>query len=104
MAEGMYLTTNQLMGHTILNALDRADKPLAFLSGPSFAEEILKGNPTTLVVASDTIFNVVRIQKILSNFKAVGVFTSDKPVGNHASKVISDLNLFNPLVSFHFLY
>jgi glycerol-3-phosphate dehydrogenase (NAD+) len=93
-AKGLYLKTYQLMGHAILDALDRADQPLAFLSGPSFAEEILKGNPTTLVVASDAIFNAVRIQKMLSNFKTVRVFTSDDPVGVQASKAISNLNLF----------
>eukprot|EP00571_Detonula_confervacea_P006119 CAMPEP_0172314948 /NCGR_PEP_ID=MMETSP1058-20130122/23631_1 /TAXON_ID=83371 /ORGANISM="Detonula confervacea, Strain CCMP 353" /LENGTH=322 /DNA_ID=CAMNT_0013028909 /DNA_START=269 /DNA_END=1237 /DNA_ORIENTATION=- len=80
-AKGLYLRTNQLMGHAILDALDRSDQPLAFLSGPSFAEEIMKGNPTTLVVASDELFQAVRIQRLLSNFKTVRVFTSDDPVG-----------------------
>lgn len=80
-AKGLYLQTNQLMGHAILDALDRADQPLAFLSGPSFAEEIMKGNPTTLVVASDEIFQAVRVQQMLSNFKTVRVFTSNDPVG-----------------------
>ena len=58
---------------------------MAFLSGPSFAEEIMKGNPTTLVVASDAIFNAVRIQRMLSNFRTVRVFTSDDPVGVQVS-------------------
>ncbi|KAL7530791.1 hypothetical protein ACHAXR_003678 [Thalassiosira sp. AJA248-18] len=80
-AKGLYLRTNQLMGHAILDALDRADQPLAFLSGPSFAEEIMKGNPTTLVVASDELFQAVRVKQMLSNFKTVRVFTSDDPVG-----------------------
>jgi len=86
-AKGLYLKTNQLMGHAILDALDRADQPLAFLSGPSFAEEIMKGNPTTLVVASDELFQAVRIQKMLSNFKTVRVFTSDDPVGVQVSSL-----------------
>ena len=80
-AKGLYLPTQQLMGHAILDALDRAEQPLAFLSGPSFAEEIMKGNPTTLVVASDQIFQAVRIQKMMSNFKTMRVFTSSDPVG-----------------------
>ena len=50
------------MGHAILDALNRADQSLTFLSGPSFAEDIMKVNPTTLVVASDELFQAVRIQ------------------------------------------
>jgi glycerol-3-phosphate dehydrogenase len=80
-AKGLYLRTNQLMGHAILDALDRSYQPLAFLSGPSFAEEIMRGDPTTLVVASDEVFHSVRVQGILSNFRTVRVFTSDDPVG-----------------------
>mmetsp|Transcript_10467 Transcript_10467/g.17792 ORF Transcript_10467/g.17792 Transcript_10467/m.17792 type:complete len:428 (-) Transcript_10467:1814-3097(-) len=80
-AKGLYLPTQQLTGHAILDALDRAEQPLAFLSGPSFAEEIMKGNPTTLVVASDDLFQAVRIQRMMSNFKTIRVFTSDDPVG-----------------------
>ena len=80
-AKGLYLRTNQLMGHAILDALDRAEQPLAFLSGPSFAVEIMKGHPTTLVVASDVPYNAVRVQKMLSNFKTIRVFISDDPIG-----------------------
>ncbi|KAL3784270.1 hypothetical protein ACHAWO_001226 [Cyclotella atomus] len=80
-AKGLYLPTQQLMGHAILDALDRAEQPLAFLSGPSFASEIMKGDPTTLVVASDQLFQAVRIQRIMNNFKTLRVFTSDDPVG-----------------------
>lgn len=80
-AKGLYLPTQQLMGHAILDALDRAEQPLAFLSGPSFAVEIMKGDPTTLVVASDELFQAVRIQRIMSNFRTLRVFTSDDPVG-----------------------
>ena len=80
-AKGLYLQTNQLMGHAILDALDRAEQPLAFLSGPSFAIEIMKGHPTTLVVASDVSYNAVRVQKMLSNFKTIRVFISDDPIG-----------------------
>ena len=79
--KGLYLETNQLMGHAILDALDRADQPLAFLSGPSFAEEIMRGFPTTLVVASDSSFHAVRVQQLMSNFRTVRVFVSDDPIG-----------------------
>jgi glycerol-3-phosphate dehydrogenase len=87
-SKGLYLRTNQLMGHAILDALDRSYQPLAFLSGPSFANEIMKGDPTTLVVASDEIFHSVRVQRMLSNFRTVRVFTSDDPVGVQVRFVI----------------
>eukprot|EP00804_Cyclotella_cryptica_P011514 CCRYP_019877-RA/>CCRYP_019877-RA protein AED:0.03 eAED:0.03 QI:297/1/1/1/1/1/2/364/372 len=80
-SKGLYLPTQQLMGHAILDALNRAEQPLAFLSGPSFAVEIMKGDPTTLVVASDELFQAVRMQRIMSNFRTLRVFTSDDPVG-----------------------
>ncbi|EJK77821.1 hypothetical protein THAOC_00321 [Thalassiosira oceanica] len=79
--KGLYLETNQLMSHAILDALDRVDQPLAFLSGPSFAEEIMRGFPTTLVVASDSSFHAVRVQQLMSNFRTVRVFVSDDPIG-----------------------
>jgi len=90
------------MGHAILDALDRADQPLAFLSGPSFAEEIMKGNPTTLVVASDEIFQAVRVQQMLSNFKTVRVFTSNDPVG--VREYTSLFHFFCVIIQFPFSY
>jgi len=80
-AKGLYLPTQQLMGHAILDALDRAEQPLAFLSGPSFAEEIMKGDPTVLAVASDQLFLAVRIQRLLSNKSSLRIYTSQDPVG-----------------------
>ena len=82
-AKGLYLPTHQLIGHAILDALDRAEQPLAFLSGPSFAEEIVKGYPTAVVVASDQLFWAVRIQKILSNPQTFRVYTSQDPIGEY---------------------
>ena len=80
-AKGLYLPTKQLIGHAILDALERAEQPLAFLSGPSFAEEILKKFPTAVVVASDQLFHAVRIQKLLSNSKSFRVYTTQDTVG-----------------------
>jgi hypothetical protein len=54
-AKGLYLKTKQLVGHAILDALNRAEQPLAFLSGPGFAEEIVQGFPTSVVIASDQL-------------------------------------------------
>lgn len=80
-AKGLYLPTKQLIGHAILDALDRAQQPLAFLSGPSFAEEVVKGYPTAVVVASDQLFLAVKMQKILSNKTSFRVYTSQDPIG-----------------------
>eukprot|EP00581_Thalassiosira_minuscula_P007496 CAMPEP_0183710090 /NCGR_PEP_ID=MMETSP0737-20130205/5943_1 /TAXON_ID=385413 /ORGANISM="Thalassiosira miniscula, Strain CCMP1093" /LENGTH=756 /DNA_ID=CAMNT_0025938313 /DNA_START=74 /DNA_END=2344 /DNA_ORIENTATION=+ len=80
-AKGLYLKTYKLMGHAIRDALGQANQPLAFLSGPSFAEEIMKSNPTALVVASDELTHAVRMQQIMRNSKTVRVSTSDDPVG-----------------------
>ena len=80
-AKGLYLPTKQLIGHAILDALDRAEQPLAFLSGPSFAEEIVQNFPTAVVVASDHLFLAVKMQKILSNKFSFRVYTSQDPIG-----------------------
>ena len=80
-SKGLYLKTQQLIGHAILDALDRAEQPLAFLSGPGFAEEIVQGFPTSVVVASDRLFLAVRVQKIMSNQQSFRVYTSQDPIG-----------------------
>jgi len=80
-AKGLYLKTKQLIGHAILDALDRAEQPLTFLSGPGFAEEIVKGHPTSVVVASDQLFLAVRVQRIMSNMRNFRVYTSQDPIG-----------------------
>lgn len=80
-AKGLYLPTQQLIGHAILDALDRAEQPLAFLSGPSFAEEICQGFPTAVVVASDQLYLAIKMQRILSNKQSFRVYTSQDPIG-----------------------
>jgi glycerol-3-phosphate dehydrogenase len=80
-SKGLYLPTQQLIGHAILDALDRASQPLCFLSGPSFAEEILQGFPTAVVIASDKLYLAVQMQKLLSNKKSFRVYTSQDPIG-----------------------
>ena len=80
-AKGLYLPTKQLVGHAILDALQRASQPMCFLSGPSFAEEIVKGYPTSVVVASDRLYLASKLQRIMSNDKHFRVYTSDDPIG-----------------------
>jgi glycerol-3-phosphate dehydrogenase (NAD+) len=80
-AKGLYLPTQQLIGHAILDALDRASQPLCFLSGPSFAQEIVKGYPTAVVIASDQLYLASKMQRIMSNGKTFRVYTSKDPIG-----------------------
>lgn len=80
-AKGLYLPTQQLIGHAILDALNRASQPLCFLSGPSFAEEIVKGYPTAVVVASDQLYLASKLQRIMSDGKSFRVYTSQDPIG-----------------------
>ena len=65
-AKGLYVETRQLLGDAMLGALERP-QPLAFLSGPSFAAEIMKGDPTAVVVASQKLYHATAVQKFLSN-------------------------------------
>lgn len=80
-AKGLYLPTKQLIGHAILDSLNRASQPICFLSGPSFAEEIMRGYPTAVVVASDQLYLAVQVQKLLSNASSFRVYTSQDPIG-----------------------
>lgn len=80
-AKGLYLPTQQLIGHAILDALNRASQPLCFLSGPSFAAEIVKGYPTAVVVASDQLYLASKLQRIMSDGKSFRVYTSQDPIG-----------------------
>ena len=77
--KGLYLPTKQLIGHAMLDALGRA-QPLAFLSGPGFAAGIVKGDPTALVVAAQTLYHAVLVQRVMSSMK-MRVYTSQDIVG-----------------------
>ncbi|RHZ10872.1 hypothetical protein DYB26_011570, partial [Aphanomyces astaci] len=46
-SKGLYLKTKQLLSVPILEALGR-DQPLSFLSGPSFALELMKNAPSAV--------------------------------------------------------
>ena len=78
-AKGLYVETKQLLGDAIMAALGRP-QPLAFLSGPSFAAEIMKGDPTVVVVASKTLYHAVNIQKIMSS-ACMRIYVSQDIVG-----------------------
>ncbi|GMI34171.1 hypothetical protein TrCOL_g13137 [Triparma columacea] len=78
-AKGLYVETRQLLGDAMLAALERP-QPLAFLSGPSFAAEIMKGDPSAVVVASLKLYHATAVQKFLSN-NSMRVYVSQDVVG-----------------------
>jgi len=65
-SKGIYVETQELMCEVIPAALGRPKHPTAFLSGPSFAKEMMQGFPTTGVVASRDEEISKRIQLLLS--------------------------------------
>ncbi|KAF0698461.1 Aste57867_10921 [Aphanomyces stellatus] len=78
-AKGLYLKTKQLLSVPILEALGR-DQPLSFLSGPSFALELMKNAPSAVVVAARELYHAVRVQRLLStvNFR---IYSSQDIIG-----------------------
>ncbi|OQS01340.1 NAD-dependent glycerol-3-phosphate dehydrogenase [Achlya hypogyna] len=64
-SKGLYLKTKQLLSEPILEAMGR-DQPLSFLSGPSFALELMNNAPSAVVVASKQLYHAVKVQRLLS--------------------------------------
>ncbi|MGN0613327.1 MAG: NAD(P)H-dependent glycerol-3-phosphate dehydrogenase [Porcipelethomonas sp.] len=57
-----------------------ADSPIVILSGPSHAEEVALGIPTTVVAASDNMEAAAYIQEIMSS-KVFRIYVNDDVVG-----------------------
>lgn len=57
-----------------------AERPLAILSGPSFAGEVALGRPTAVVIAADDHALAERLQEALSS-RALRIYTNRDPVG-----------------------
>jgi len=57
-----------------------AERPLAFLSGPSFAPEVARGLPTAVVAASTDSILAARVQDLFSG-SHLRVYTNADPVG-----------------------
>ena len=55
-------------------------QPLAYLSGPSFAAEIMKGHPMAVVVASEDSEIATFVQRALSS-KLFRIYTSSDVIG-----------------------
>jgi glycerol-3-phosphate dehydrogenase (NAD(P)+) len=69
------------MSEVIQSVVERRwDLPLAVLSGPSFAREVVRGDPTALVVASRDQETAQRVQKEFSG-KTLRVYASNDVIG-----------------------
>ncbi len=70
--KGMDIETNQFFSQIVLNFLGK-DQPIAILSGPSFAQEVIDQFPTAVVLAfrsQDQVFADQLVKKLHSkNFK-----------------------------------
>jgi len=78
-AKGLHLKSRKLLSVVIRKVFDR-DQPYAILSGPSFAKEIVTGQPTAVVVASKFLYDAVTIQRAMSN-KNFRCYTSQDVIG-----------------------
>ena len=66
-AKGIVVETMELMSEAIPRVLGAPLPPLAYMSGPSFAKEMMLGHPMALVVASDDIEVARGVQRVLGS-------------------------------------
>jgi glycerol-3-phosphate dehydrogenase (NAD(P)+) len=78
LCKGFERTSGQL-GHEIAREL-RPGRPCGVLSGPSFAQEVARGQPTALVAASDDAALVARAVEGFHS-ASLRVYSSNDPVG-----------------------
>ncbi len=81
--DGSYLRVSQIIAETLTlhrPDLSRPDLPCAVLSGPSFAQEVAKGSPTAITIASTDLAIAARIQKDFSS-TTLRLYTNDDIVG-----------------------
>ena len=62
-SKGLHTTNLKLMSAIIPEALGRRAQPTAYISGPSFAKELVQEVPTALVVASESRETALFVQK-----------------------------------------
>lgn len=78
-AKGLFLERRELLSTALSRAFGRP-QTLAFLSGPSFAKQILENHPTAVVVASRLLADAVAVQFALSSL-TFRVYASQDTVG-----------------------
>jgi glycerol-3-phosphate dehydrogenase (NAD+) len=78
-SKGLFLKKQCLLSEAISEAFGRS-QPLAVLSGPSFAKQIVEGQPTAVVVASRLLYHAVSVQRALSGL-TFRIYTSQDLTG-----------------------
>jgi glycerol-3-phosphate dehydrogenase (NAD(P)+) len=78
--KGFVRPSNQRVSEFIVSVLGRVETRLAVLSGPSHAEEVVRGVPTTVVVASQSQSTAELAQDALMN-DSLRVYTQSDLVG-----------------------
>lgn len=81
-SKGLAVESGMVMRDVFLHALATTEeaRPLAFLSGPSFAKELVQRFPTGVVVASHSAALAESVQKLFSS-KILRVYTSSDVIG-----------------------
>jgi len=79
LSKGIHSETLKFMNDVIADALGRK-QPMAFLSGPSFARELMEDQPTGLVLASEDEKLVQDLQSMLASGR-LRVYTSTDVIG-----------------------
>lgn len=74
--KGVEIGTFSLMNDILLDTLG-SDRPYAFLSGPSFAKEIMLGKPTAVVIASNDDSLASELSEVMSSGKFRCHYTRD---------------------------
>jgi glycerol-3-phosphate dehydrogenase len=81
-SKGVHVASHMLMSDAIPKALGEhaARIPLAFLSGPSFAKEMVAGHPMMVVVASKSLETATRVQGVI-NSPTFRIYVTDDVIG-----------------------
>jgi glycerol-3-phosphate dehydrogenase (NAD(P)+) len=80
-----------LMSEVLREAMPSLDpERLAFLSGPTFAREVVKGLPTDVVVASAGMVAARKVQELVHSL-SLRVYTSADPVGVQVGGAIKNV-------------
>lgn len=89
LSKGLEVGSCEMMSQVIPNGLGRA-QPLAVLSGPTFAVELMQGLPTAIVAASESAELAWRVQRLFSS-SCLRVNTSTDVVGVEMSGALKNV-------------
>lgn len=79
-SKGVYTETLELMSDVFPRALKRKNQPMAYLSGPSFAKDIMMSHPILVTCASHDLKLAEHVAKTLST-QIFRIYTCDDVIG-----------------------